>query len=108
MINWTEVIVGICSMVITGIMVPLITAKKKEVKNRLTDDQLATVEYWTEIGVRWAKQWLWSESGQNKKTEVTEFLNKKLAELNLSMTAEDIDKIIEAIYERIKTDDEQH
>lgn len=106
MIDWTEIIIGICSMVITGIMIPLINAKKKEVKNRLTDDQLATVEYWTEVGVRWAKQWLWSESGQKKKAEVTDFLNKKLAELNLNMTAEDIDKIIEAIYEKVKAESE--
>ena len=83
-----------------------VESKKKEVKNRLTDDQLATVEYWTEVGVRWAKQWLWSESGQKKKAEVTDFLNKKLAELNLNMTAEDIDKIIEAIYEKVKAESE--
>ena len=94
MIDWTEVIIGICSIVITGIMIPLINAKRKEVK------------YWTEVGVRWAKQWLWSESGQKKKAEVTDFLNKKLAELNLNMTAEDIDKIIEAIYERVKAESE--
>ena len=56
--------------------------------------------------MRWAKQWLWSESGQKKKAEVTDFLNKKLAELNLNMTAEDIDKIIEAIYEKVKAESE--
>lgn len=102
MIDWTEVIIGVCSIVITGVMIPLINAKRKEVKNRLTDDQLAAVQYWTEVGVSWAKQWLQSEPGEKKKAEVIEFINKKLTELGLSMTAEDIDKMVEAIYERIK------
>lgn len=101
-INYTEFIIGICSLVITFVLVPLIQKLKKEANEKLTKEQLYTIEYWTECGVRWAKQWLQSESGEKKKEEVMNFICSKMAELKIDISAEDLDKIIESVYEQVK------
>ena len=55
-----------------------------------------------ETAVRWAKQWLQTEEGAEKKRQVYEYVDRKLTEAKIDMTAEDIDKMIEAIYEKVK------
>jgi len=104
MINWTELIIAICSLLITGILVPLINNKRKEVANKLTEAQIETINYWVEVGVRWAKQWLQSETGEKKKAEVLDYVSRKMAEIKINVSAEDLDKIIEAIYEQVKAE----
>ncbi len=101
-IDWTEVIIGICTILITGVLVPLIRTIWTQKKNELTADQQAIIQYWTEIGVRWAKQWLSSEPGTKKKAEVMVYVSDKLTELGIEVSAADLDKIIEAIYESVK------
>ena len=101
-IDWTEVIIGICGILITGVLVPWIDTKRKEAKLRLTKEQQEEIDYWTEIGVRWAKQWLKSETGEKKKAEVMVFASDKLHELGIDVSAADLAIIIEAIYEKVK------
>lgn len=101
-IDWTEIIISLCSLLITGIIVPIALAKYKEIKSRRDDQTNKEIEYWTKIAVRWAKQWLQSETGQKKKSEVMKYLSNKLAELNIRISEEDIDKIVEAVYGEIK------
>lgn len=101
-INWTEVIIGICSIIITGVLVPYFRQKYKA---NLTADQQKVIESIVETAVRWAKQWLQTEEGEEKKRQVYEYVDRKLAEAKIDMTAEDIDKIIEAIYEKVKKED---
>ena len=36
MINWTEVIIGLCSIIITGVIVPFITTKWKIAKSEMS------------------------------------------------------------------------
>lgn len=102
MINWTEVIIGLCSIIITGVIVPLVTAKVKIVKAEMSKETQETVRYWTEVSVRWAKQWLQSETGEKKKEEVLRFVSEKLRELKIDVSADELDKIIEAVYEQVK------
>lgn len=104
MIDWTEVIIAICSIVITGVLIPLINNLRKDAKNKLTESQVQTVDYWTEVSVRWAKQWLQSETGEVKKREVLDFLTGKMNSLGIDIEAEDLDKLIEAVYERVKAE----
>lgn len=104
-IDWTQVIIGICSVVITGVIVPLLNNLRKDIKNKLTASEQQTVEYWTEAAVRWAKQWLQSESGETKKEEVLSFVLKKTDELGIKINAEDLDKLIESIYQKVKSED---
>ena len=101
-IDWTQVIISLCALVITGVIVPCIKtiiANKKATLDKKTQE---TIEYWTETGVRWAKQWLQSESGEKKKEAVLEYLAVKFSELGIDVAEEDVDKLIEAIYEQVK------
>lgn len=104
MINWTEVIIALCSLLITGVLVPLITTKWKTAKAEMSQSTQEIVDYWVEVGVRWAKQWLQSQSGETKKAEVLSFVSAKLAELKINMSADELDRIIEAIYEQVKAE----
>ena len=98
-INWTEVVIGICSIIITGVLVPFI---RQKYKMHLTESQQKTIESIIETAVRWAKQWLQTADGAEKKKQVYEYVDRKLRESKIDMTAEDIDKMIEAIYEKVK------
>ena len=102
MINWTEVIIGVCSIIITGVIVPFVTAKWKIAKSEMSKEKQETVLYWTEVSVRWAKQWLQSETGEKKKEEVLRFVSGKLQELKIDVSADELDKIIESVYEQVK------
>lgn len=102
MINWTEVIISLCTLIITGVLVPLVTAKWKIAKSEMSKETQETILYWTEVSVRWAKQWLASEPGEKKKAEVLQFVSNKLQELKINVSADELDKIIEAVYEQVK------
>ena len=102
MVNWAEVIIGVCSIVITGVIVPLVTAKWKIAKSEMSKEKQETVLYWTEVSVRWAKQWIQSETGEKKKEEVLRFVSGKLQELKIDVSADELDKIIESVYEQVK------
>lgn len=102
MIDWTEVIISLCSLVITGILIPLITTRWKEAKAEMSKSTQETIEYWTEIGVRYAKQWLSTESGEKKKEAVLDFVSDKLKELKINVSPSELEKVIEAVYEKVK------
>ena len=102
MINWTEVIISLCTLIITGVLVPLVTAKWKIAKSEMSKETQETILYWTEVSVRWAKQWLASEPGEKKKAEVLQFVSNKLRELKINVSADELDKIIECDYEQVK------
>ena len=101
-IDWTQVIISLCALVITGVIVPCIKTIIANEKATLDKKTQETIEYWTETGVRWAKQWLQSESGEKKKEEVLAYTSNKLTELGIKVTDEDLDKLIESIYEQVK------
>lgn len=102
MVNWTEVIISICTILITGVIIPLATTKWKKAKAEMDKTTQDTVDYWVEVGVRWAKQWMQSETGEKKKEQVLAYVTDKLRELKINVSAEDLDKIIEAIYGNVK------
>lgn len=85
--------------VLTYVVVPAI---KTWHSSKLTKDQRDTLNYWVTVGVRWAKQWLQSASGVEKKEKVMQFVLLKVETLGLPYDQDDIDKAIEAIYESIK------
>lgn len=86
--------------VLTYVIVPAI---KTWQNSKLTKDQRDTLDYWVDIGVRWAKQWLQTDTGAEKKEKVMQFVLEKVEELGLPYTEDDIDKAIEAVYESIKS-----
>lgn len=106
MIDWTQVIISICALVITGILIPLVKALIEKVKVDIeinVDDESRKLIYEiVETGVRWAKQWLQSETGEKKKEAVFQYASNKLSELHIEVSADDLNKIIECIYEQVK------
>lgn len=101
-INWTEIIISVCTLLITGILIPLIRTLIQKGKNELSADTQASIHYWVEVGVRWAKQWMQTETGEKKKQEVLKFVSDKMDEMGIDVSEEELDKIIEAIYEQVK------
>lgn len=85
--------------VLTYVIVPAIKTWRD---SKLTKDQRDTLNYWVVVGVRWAKQWLQTATGEEKKEKVMQFVLEKVKELGLPYTKDDIDKAIEAVYESIK------
>lgn len=104
MIDWTEIIIAVCSLLITGFIIPLLRGKWQESKAKLSKADRETIESVVETAVRWAKQWLQSEAGETKKAEVMMYVSDKLKELGIEVSATDLDKIVEAVYERVKNE----
>lgn len=102
MIDWTKVIISICSIIITGVLIPLLRAKYLEIRENLSEKQRDTVDYWLSVAVRWAKQYLYDYPGAKKKEEVLSFVSEKLISLGIKVPEEDLDKCMEAIYEEIR------
>ena len=75
-------------------------------KRQLSQEEYKQLSDITETAVRWAKQWLDTATGEEKKEEVLRYLEEKTAELGLNITVEDIDKAIEAAYENVKKETE--
>lgn len=92
--------VGVIALaVVTYVVVPAI---KEWRSNKLTASQQEQLTFWVETGVLWAKQWLQSETGEQKKAQVMDWVRFKVNELGLHFSDEDIDKCIEAIYNTVK------
>ena len=75
-------------------------------KRQLSEAEYKQLNDITETAVRWAKQWLDTATGVEKKEEVLRYLEEKTSELGLNITADDIDKAIEAAYEKVKKETE--
>ena len=105
-IDWTEIIMSLCALLITGVFVPCLRTILKKEKASVDRQTRETITYWTEVGVRWAKQWLASESGEKKKEEVLSYVSAKLTELGIDISSGDLDKLIEYVYEQVKTEQE--
>lgn len=82
------------------------TPVKDLLRKKTTKDEYETLLELAEISVRWAKQWMQTATGEEKKQEVYEYLIERCKALGLNFTAEDIDKAIEASYEAIKKEKE--
>ena len=51
-INWTEVIISLCTLIITGVLVPLVTAKWKAAKAEMSKDDYMRTQCGAIDGVR--------------------------------------------------------
>lgn len=83
----------------TYVVVPAI---KEWRATKLDEKHQVQLTFWVETAVLWAKQWLQSKSGEEKKAEVMKFVMGKIEELELPFSQDDVDKAIEAIYSTVK------
>lgn len=91
-----EAIVSIAVTVIVRYLIPYI-------KNKIGNDNYNDLVAFIEITVRAAKQTL--DSNGEKKEYVLKQVNEWLAALKIEMTAEQIDALIEGIYNKVKVED---
>ena len=75
-------------------------------KRQLSQEDYKQLLDTADTAVRWAKQWLSTKTGAEKKEEVLRYLEQKTAELGLNVTADDMDKALEAVYEKVKKESE--
>lgn len=100
-------IITVIALVVIAAGAVIYTAPARALAKR----QLSEADYkqlldTADTAVRWAKQWLDTATGSEKKEEVLQYLERKTSELGLNITADDIDKAIEAAYEKVKKESE--
>lgn len=100
-------IVTVIALVVIAAGAVIYTAPARALAKR----QLSEADYkqlldTADTGVRWAKQWLNTATGAEKKEEVLRYLEEKTSELGLNVSADDMDKALEAAYEKIKKESE--
>ena len=74
---------------------------------KLNDEDYKTLQQLAETAVRWARQWMKTATGEEKKAEVAGYLLRKAEALGLNVDEEDIDKAIEAVYDKVKRENEK-
>ena len=103
----TLVILTVIALIVIAAGAVIYTAPARALaKRQLSEEEYKQLNDITETAVRWAKQWLDTATGEEKKEEVLRYLEEKTAELGLNITVEDIDKAIEAAYEKVKKETE--
>ena len=103
----TLVILTVIALAVIAAGAVIYTAPARALaKRQLSEEEYKQLNDITETAVRWAKQWLDTATGAEKKEEVLRYLEEKTSELGLNITADDIDKAIEAAYEKVKKETE--
>lgn len=90
-----KIAVMVVMLLITRYLIPML-------KEQIGADKLAVAEKWARYAVLKAQQVLWSESGQDKKAYVTEFLKEILIEKNIALSDEQLDVLIEAAVKQMR------
>lgn len=99
----TLVIITVIALAVIAAGAVIYTAPARALaKRQLSEEEYKQLNDIAETAVRWAKQWLDTATGAEKKEEVLRYLEEKTSELGLNITADDIDKAIEAAYEKVK------
>lgn len=100
-------IITVIALVVIAAGAVIYTAPARALaKRQLSEAEYKQLSDITETAVRWAKQWLDTASGAEKKEEVLRYLERKVSELGLNVSAEDMDKALEAAYEKVKKEPE--
>lgn len=100
-------IITVIALVVIAAGAVIYTAPARALaKRQLSQEDYKQLLDTADTGVRWAKQWLNTKTGAEKKEEVLRYLEEKTAELGLKVTADDMDKALEAVYEKIKKEPE--
>nr|DAO43578.1 MAG TPA: holin [Caudoviricetes sp.] len=90
-----KLVVMVAALVVARYLVPWI-------KDKIGADKLAQIEKWTKYAVEMAQQVHWTETGEDKKAIVTEFLRGILTAKNIALSDEQLDVLIEAAVKEMK------
>lgn len=90
-----KLVVMVAALVVARYLVPF-------VKEKIGASNLELAAQWAKYAVLMAQQTLWSESGEDRKAYVTEFLKKLLTKKNITITDEQMEILIEAAVKQMK------
>lgn len=90
-----KLVVMVAALVVARYLVPWI-------KDKIGADKLAQIEKWTKYAVEMAQQVHWTETGEDKKAIITEFLRGILTAKNIALSDEQLDVLIEAAVKEMK------
>ena len=100
-------IVTVIALVVMAAGAVICTAPARALaKRQLSEEEYRQLLDTADTAVRWAKQWLDTATGAEKKEEVLRYLEEKTSELGLNVSADDLDKALEAAYEKVKKESE--
>ena len=100
-------IITVIALVVIAAGAVIYTAPARALaKRQLSEEEYKQLLDTADTAVRWAKQWLDTATGAEKKEEVLRYLEEKTSELGLNVSAEDIDKALEAAYEKVRKESE--
>lgn len=100
-------IITVIALVVIAAGAVIYTAPARALaKRQLSEEEYKQLLDTADTAVRWAKQWLDTATGAEKKEEVLRYLEEKTSELGLNVSADDMDKALEAAYEKVKKESE--
>lgn len=100
-------IVTVIALVVIAAGAVIYTAPARALaKRQLSEEEYKQLLDTADTAVRWAKQWLDTATGAEKKEEVLRYLERKTSELGINVSADDLDKALEAAYEKVKKESE--
>ena len=100
-------IITVIALVVIAAGAVIYTAPARALaKRQLSEEEYKQLLDTADTAVRWAKQWLDTATGAEKKEEVLRYLEEKTSELGLNVSADDMDKALEAAYENVKKESE--
>ena len=74
-------------------------------RSRIGVEKMAEIEKWAEKAVLMAQQVYWEKSGEERKEIVTKFLQEMLIAKNISISAEQLNILIEAAVKQMKIEE---
>ena len=95
-----KAVIAILSVVITTVVIPYI-------KNKMGEDKYAELVNYVEWAVRCAEQLYTPEQWAEKKDYVMKYILEKAKEMNINLTENDINILVEGIVNLVKHDKEE-
>lgn len=90
MINWTELIIGIASIIVTAVLVPLLREKSKQIKTE-------TLNYWLRTLMSAAETYFSDGEGKQKKQWVIDRVQEHLKGLDVA----ELENALEAMFRQL-------
>ena len=90
-----KAIIMVLSVLVTAVIIPYI-------KEKIGESKYDELTYFVKYAVRCAEQMYTPEEWKEKKEYVTAYIIKKAQEININLSEEDIDVLIEGIVNEIK------
>ena len=98
-VDWTEILlalIGLLSVIITGVLVPYFRAKTKDYRASLTEKERQTFDFWVDKGVLALELYI-KDYGQGaiKKAQVKVFIRNFIETKELNISEEQLDILID-------------